>query len=284
MFPVLWFCACLAADRTCSDFTVKAYRTERPDCIFMKLLLSRRELMKKHIVFFAIFILLGHANVVCAGYFDTIFDAFNISSENEVNANNVAAGLKEALRIGTSKAVSNLGKVNGFFDNNAVKILMPEKMQTVANLLSQVGFKNQVDAFILSMNRAAEKAVPEAVPLFVDAIKHMTISDAVKILKGGDTAATDYFRARMHGDLYKRLRPVVISRINSVGVTRTYNDMMRAYSSLPFTKQISFDLNDYVTNKTLDGLFYMVAQEEKRIRRDPAARVTHLLKTVFGSN
>ena len=113
--------------------------------------------MKKHIVFITVFILLGHVTVAPAGYFDTLFKAFNTSSENRVDTDNVAAGLKEALKIGTSRAVNSLGKVNGFFGNNAVKILMPEKMQIMANILSQAGFKSQVDAFILSINRAAEK-------------------------------------------------------------------------------------------------------------------------------
>jgi hypothetical protein len=132
------------------------------------------------------------------------------------------------------------------------------------------------------MNRAAEKAAPQAKSIFIDAIHRMTVEDARKILDGGDTAATEYFKAKTSGKLYEAFQPIVSSSMNEVGTTRSYKEMMGKYKALPFASAESLDLDRYVTNKGLDGLFYLVGQEEIKIRTDPAARVTDLLKTVFG--
>ena len=133
------------------------------------------------------------------------------------------------------------------------------------------------------MNQAAERAAPEAKSYFVGAIKEMTFEDARNILKGGDTAATDYFREKMHDKLYGSFKPNISASMNEVGVTRLYKKMMEEYTRIPFMEAESLDLDHYVTEKSLEGLFYMVGQEEKKIRTDPAARVTDLLKEVFGS-
>ena len=194
----------------------------------------------------------------------------------------VVGGLKEALTIGTGNAVSLVSVTDGYFANQAIKILMPEKIQKVADVLSKVGYQQQVDEFVLSMNRAAERAAPQAKSIFVGAIKEMTFEDARKILNGGDTAATEFFRAKTSGRLSETFKPIVSSSMNEVGATRKYKELMGQYTALPFTKAESLDLDQYVTNKSLDGLFYMVGQEEKKIRTNPAARVTDLLKTVFG--
>ena len=194
----------------------------------------------------------------------------------------VVGGLKEALTIGTGNAVSLVSVTDGYFANQAIKILMPEKIQKVADVLSKVGYQQQVDEFVLSMNRAAERAAPQAKSIFVGAIKEMTFEDARKILNGGDTAATEFFRAKTSGRLSETFKPIVSSSMNEVGATRKYKELMGRYTELPFTKAESLDLDQYVTNKSLDGLFYMVGQEEKKIRTNPAARVTDLLKTVFG--
>jgi RNA binding exosome subunit len=193
------------------------------------------------------------------------------------------SGLKEALTIGTGNAVTSVSAANGYFGNQLIKILMPKQLQTVADVLSKVGYQKQVDEFILSMNRAAEKAAPAATSLFVDAIKQMTFDDARKILTGGDTAATEYFKSKTSSKLYDAFKPTISTSMNEVGTTRAYKEMIGKYtSSVPFAKTESFDLDHYVTTKSLDGLFYMVGQEEKQIRTNPAARVTDLLKTVFG--
>jgi enolase len=140
-----------------------------------------------------------------------------------------------------------------------------------------------VDEFVLSMNRAAEKAAPKAKAVFISAIQEMTFEDAKKILNGGDTAATDFFKEKTSANLYESFKPIISSSMDEVGVTRSYKEMMGRYTMLPFTKAESVDLDHHVTNKALDGLFFMVGQEEKKIRTDPAARVTDLLKAVFGS-
>jgi RNA binding exosome subunit len=205
------------------------------------------------------------------------------ANQGSSDKTNVASGLKEALTIGTGNAVTSVSKVDGYFGNKMIKILMPEKIQTVANALGKLGYQKQVDDFVLSMNRAAEKAAPKAKEIFIDAIKQMTIEDGKKILNGGNTAATDYFKAKTSKRIFESFKPIVSSSMNEVGVTRSYNEMMGKYtSSVPFAKKETLDLNTYVTNKASDGLFYMVGQEEKKIRTDPAARVTDLLKNVFG--
>lgn len=193
-----------------------------------------------------------------------------------------ASGLKEAISIGTENAVKNVSQLDGYFGNTMIKILMPEKIQKVADVLKMAGYEKQVDDFILSMNRAAEKAAPYAASYFKDAIKEMTIEDATKILNGGDTSATQFFKSKTQDKLYTAFKPIVSSSMNEVGATRSYKEMIGQYESLPFMSKESVDLDHYVTNKSLDGLFYMIGQEEKKIRTDPAARVTDLLKTVFG--
>lgn len=193
-----------------------------------------------------------------------------------------AAGIKEALAVGTERAVKSLGRENGFFGNAAVKILMPSSLQKVAEVGKMAGYQKQVDEFILSMNRAAEAAVPIAAKYFGDAIRDMTLDDVRGILSGGDTAATEFFRRKTGDKLYTAFKPVVSEKVNQVGATRAYKDMMGRYEKMPLMGGQSLDLDDYVTKKSLDGLFFVLGQEEKQIRTNPAARTTDLLKTVFG--
>ena len=204
------------------------------------------------------------------------------SSVGAGDAKTDAAGIKEALAVGTERAVNSLSQVNGYFGNAAVKILMPSSIQKVAEVARMAGYQKQVDEFILSMNRAAEAAAPLAARYFGDAIRDMTLEDVRGILTGGDTAATDFFRRKTNDKLYAAFKPVVSQKVGEVGATRAYKDMMGRYESVPMMGKQSLDLDDYVTNKSLDGLFYMVGQEEKKIRTNPAARTTDLLKTVFG--
>ena len=194
----------------------------------------------------------------------------------------IVLGLKEALEIGTEKAVKAVSKTDGYFGNQLVKILLPDKIQKVADVVAKLGFQDQVDRVILSMNRAAEAAAPKATAIFVDAVKAMSFDDARKILQGSDTAATQYFKEKTSKKLYDAFKPVVVANMNKVGVAKAYKDMMAPYESLPLAPKESMDLDHHVTSKALDGLFLMVGQEEKKIRTNPAARVTDLLKTVFG--
>ena len=217
-----------------------------------------------------------------AGMFDSLLKGADSSPSKGPDDNTVASGLKEALSIGTENAVKRGSQTDGYFGNKAIKILMPEKIQKVADVMKKVGYQKEVDDFVLSMNRAAEKAAPMAASFFGDAIKQMTFDDARKILNGGDTAATEFFKSKTSEKIYTAFKPVVSTSMNDVGATRSYKTMMGKYESIPFMDKQSLDLDHYVTNKALDGLFIMVGEEEMKIRKDPAARATDLLKTVFG--
>jgi hypothetical protein len=201
---------------------------------------------------------------------------------SDSGAGDVAAGLKEALAVGTGNAVQTLSKSDGYFGDAAVKILLPQKLQTAAEVLKKAGYQKEVDDLILSMNRAAEQAAPKARPIFEDAVKKMTFEDTQKILNGGNTAATDYFKAKTTPQLTDAFKPVVADSMNQAGVTRSYKALTDRYTSMvPFGKMDSLDLDSYVTGKSLDGLFLKVGQEEAKIRTNPAARTTNLLKKVF---
>lgn len=194
----------------------------------------------------------------------------------------IIAGLKEALSKGTRGAVRFLGKHDGFLGNPDVRIPMPENLQKVEHSLRSLGQDKYADRFIESMNRAAESAVPKAKTIFVHAIKAMTIDDAKNILHGEDDAATQYFRRTSSNKLYDSFFPIVKEATDSVGVTSSYKsliDQLGPVSSLVDTSKL--DLDAYVTNKALEGLFLIVAREEKKIRDDPVARTTELLKKVF---
>lgn len=194
-----------------------------------------------------------------------------------------ASGLKEALTVGTGNAVGLLSTQNGYFENRMVKILMPKQIQKVTDVLGKIGYQQQVDEFVLSMNRAAEAAAPKAKGIFIDAIGQMTFDDALKILKGDQTAATEYLKSKTYGTLSGEFEPIISSTMNDYGVTRQYDQLIGTYTkAFPILGLESLDLDRYVTNKALDGVFYMIGEEEKQIRTNPAARVTELLKTVFG--
>lgn len=237
--------------------------------------------MKKTFFLFIGFLLFFSASGD-AGLLDTFKQSTGISPQQSSDDGTTTSGLKEALSIGTKKAVTSVSKTDGYFGNAMIKILMPEKIQYVASALGKLGYQKQVDDFVLSMNRAAEKAAPQAASLFVGAIKEMTLEDARGILAGGDTSATDYFKRKTSDKIYTAFKPIISSNMNEVGVTRSYKAMMSKYNAVPFMKSESLDLDHYVTNKAMDGLFYMIGQEEKNIRTNPAARVTDLLKKVFG--
>lgn len=193
----------------------------------------------------------------------------------------IGSGLKEALQIGTQNAVTLTGRPNGYFDNPAIKILMPQQLQTLETTMRMAGFGPQIDAFVLSMNRAAERAAPAAAQIFTDALSAMTFEDARTILTGGNTAATDYFKKKTSDHLVAAFRPVVEQTMNEVGVVRQYKDLVALYQSIPLVKSSTFDIDQYVVSRSLDGLFHVLGEEERKIRTDPTARVTDLLKEVF---
>jgi len=212
---------------------------------------------------------------------DRIFKGLGIGQKGGLSDAKIGSGLKEALKIGTENAVGLTGKADGYFLNEVIKILMPEKLRTLEKGLRVVGYGPQVDQFVLSMNRAAEKAAPAAKQIFWDAIGEMTFEDVRKIWSGHETAATDYFKGKTTDRLTAAFRPVVDKAMNEVGVTRQYKELVGKYESIPFVKKETFDIDGYVVTKALDGLFHVVGEEERKIRTNPQARVTDLLKEVF---
>ena len=191
-------------------------------------------------------------------------------------------GLREALRVGTDRAVDSVGRLDGYLDNPEIKIPVPEKLDAVAQALRIIGAGQIVDEFTISMNRAAEAAAPMAKQVFLDAVRRMTFEDAMTILRGNNHEATDYFRASAGPELERLFRPIVADKLESVGATRSFNDLMRKVDDLPLVSSPAIDLTDYVTSEAMDGLFLMLAREEERIRTDPVARTTELLKKYFG--
>ena len=196
----------------------------------------------------------------------------------------VVAGLKEALSVGARNSSDKLSAVDGFFANAAIKVLMPNEAKKVESTLRNVGLGNLVDKAILSMNRAAEEASKSAAPIFVDAIKSMSIQDAFGILRGNDSAATVYLKGKTTVSLTNAFKPVIESALEKTNATKYWKDVFDTYNALPTTfNKVNSDLSGYVTDKALTGLFFQVALEEQKIRKDPAARVTDILKKVFGS-
>lgn len=200
-----------------------------------------------------------------------------------LSTDDIAAGLKEALSVGAEKAGKNLSSIDGYFANAAIKILMPEEAKKAEQKLRAIGLGKQVDEAILSMNRAAEDAAKSATPIFVNAIKQMSIQDAAGILKGGDFAATDYLKDKTTSALTASFRPVIEKSLEKVDATKYWNTVFTAYNKFSANK-INPDLPAYVTEKALSGIFYQVAQEEQQIRKNPVARTSEILKKVFDTN
>jgi hypothetical protein len=203
-------------------------------------------------------------------------------SGSSLSSDDIVAGLKQALSLGAQKSADRLSVVNGFLNDKAVEILMPPQAQKVEKTLRNMGMGKLVDDAITSMNHAAEDASKSAAPIFINAIKNMTVTDGVNILKGSDTAATTYLRKSASPQLTKAYTPVVDSALQKTGATKYWKDVFDTYNKIPLVSKVNPDLSLYVTQKAIDGIFYYVAQEEIKIRKDPAAQVTDLLKKVFG--
>ena len=213
---------------------------------------------------------------------DTLKKAGGGLITTEMSTDDIVRGLKEALHIGTGNAVAVTSAVDGYYKDSRIKIPLPASVEKVRTLLDMAGYGSLVDEFELSMNRAAERAAPEAKALFWDSIKDMGFSDATKILKGRDNEATLYFKDKTMGRLQELFSPLVHESMSRVGATRTYQQLSERVSAIPFAGKLTFDLDRYVTDGALEGLFFMLAEEERKIRRNPAARVTDILKKVFG--
>ena len=226
----------------------------------------------------------GAVSNAAGGWSDVLKNTLNsFGSGNQLDNAEIIDGLKEALEIGTSQAVQLAGRENGYFDNPKIKIPLPETLANTETLVRAAGMGDQLDAFVLSMNRAAERAAPEAKSIFWDAIKQMRFDDAKRILNGRDNAATQYFQEKTTDQLTTVFKPLVHQAMEEVGVTQEYQTLQSETAAIPFLSDWLVNLDDYVTAQALDGLFVLVADEEAKIRQDPAARVTDLLKKVFAT-
>lgn len=194
----------------------------------------------------------------------------------------IIEGLKEALTVGTRNSSSDASKEDGFFKNPKIKIPFPPEAVKMENKLRKIGMGAQVDKFVLTLNRAAEEAAKGASQVFIKAVKEMTIGDGLAILKGADNAATQYLHDKTYDELKNRFQPVVHEALQKVEVTKYWEPLIKAYNKLPFVEKMNPDIEDYATEKSLDGLFFLLAKEELKIRKDPLARVSDILKKVFG--
>lgn len=204
------------------------------------------------------------------------------TGDSKLTNDEVGAGLKEALTKGIEKGVEKVSKPDGFLKDAAIKVLMPEEAKKVESKLRAMGQDKLVDDAIESMNRGAEDASKEATKIFVDAIKSMSIEDAMTLLKGEDDAATEFLKKKTRAQLVEKFKPIIKSSLDKVGATKHWNTVFSTYNKVPFVEKVNPNLDEHVTNKAIDGLFIQIAKEEKEIRKNPAARVTDLLKKVFG--
>lgn len=194
----------------------------------------------------------------------------------------IVSGLKEALTRGTNSSVTLVSRLDGFYKNPKIKIPFPKEAKQMESTLKSIGMSKQVDEFVKTLNRAAEDAAKQAAPIFVNAIKKMTVTDGLKILRGGNTAATEFLKASTSTALTAQFKPVVQSSLQRVQITKHWTPLVKSYNRLPMVKKMNPDLNAYVTQKAIEGLFMMIAEEEAKIRKDPVKTGSDLLNQVFG--
>jgi hypothetical protein len=205
-----------------------------------------------------------------------------VNGDKPLTTAEVAAGLKEALVNGISKGADQVSQLDGYFKNPEIKIPFPPDVKKVEDRLRQIGLGGEVDKFVMTLNRGAEDAAREAKPIFIAAIKQMTIDDAWSILKGEPDAATQYLKRTTSPQLKEKFKPVIQASLDKVNATKYYGEIINRYNSIPLVQKVNPDLNEYATDLAMQGLFTMIAKEEKNIRQDPVARTTELLKRVFG--
>ena len=220
----------------------------------------------------------------CAEMTSVLEEVNNVANSGSAPLTNteVISGLREALTVGTNNSTALTSKLDGFYKNPEIFIPFPPEVVKVKEKVEALGMKKQVDEFVMTMNRAAETASKEATPIFVNAVKEMTIADGFAILRGNDNAATMYLKEKTSGQLIVKFNPVVKNAIKKVHVTKYWNPVITTYNKIPFIDKQNPNLDDYITTKAMDGLFIMIEKEEKKIRKDPLARVTDILKRVFG--
>ncbi len=218
----------------------------------------------------------------CAEMSSVLEDYNKTNGPIPLTNNEVISGLREALTVGTNNSTSLTSKLDGFYKNPEIFIPFPPEAIKVKEKVEALGMKKQVDEFVMTLNRSAETASKEAAPIFIGAIKEMTIADGFAILRGADNAATSYLKEKTSAQLKIKFNPIVKNAIDQVEVTKYWNPVISTYNKLPFIEKQNPNLEDYITTKAMDGLFLMIEKEEKKIRKDPVARISELLKKVFG--
>ncbi|MBN8702653.1 MAG: DUF4197 domain-containing protein [Bacteroidetes bacterium] len=228
------------------------------------------------VVLFSTIVVNGQINV------NSVINTITGSNGASLTNDEVVKGLKEALTVGTNNSTAKASKLDGFYKNTAIKIPFPPEVKQVDQTLRNLGMNKQVDQFVMTLNRAAEEAAKDAAPIFIAAVTQMSIMDGISILKGGDNAATQYLQQATMAQLKAQFKPKVAAALKKVHVTKYWNPLAKKYNKLPMVQKINPDLESYVTDRAIQGLFKLVAEEELKIRKDPAARVTDILKKVFG--
>ena len=218
----------------------------------------------------------------CANFDPSALAGLNLGGA-PLDSATVAQGLKEALTVGTQRSVEQLAQPGGYAKDAALRLMVPEQLDNVAKTMRRLGLGSLVDEFEGKMNAAAEEAAAKAVPVFASAVRAMTFEDAMGILQGGPTAATDYFKTHTSEQLRGMYAPIVRAKMDEVGAAKVYNSLMERYNAIPFAKKPDFSLDSYVTDKALDGLFQQLGKMEQDIRENPAARTTALLRRVFAN-
>jgi hypothetical protein len=238
--------------------------------------------MKKIPVIFSI-LLFSLASISSNAQFLKDAKKFLNQNKGSLTEKDAAAGIKEALTKGTEQSVKTVSNLNGYFGNPEIKIPFPPEAKEIESKLRAVGLGDKVDEVVLTINRAAEDAAKEAKPIFVAAIKNMSITDAINIVKGENNAATKYLDKNTSPELNTKFQPPIKSSLDKVEATKHWTEVIDLYNKIPFVKKMNPNLTEYVTKKAIEGLFVMVAKEELKIRKDPVARTTDLLKKVFGN-
>lgn len=240
--------------------------------------------MKKRILFFLLCFMISVQIVISQNINNVLNSSANFlnNSGQPITNNDVVKGLKEALTIGTNNSAANASMLDGYYRNPLIKIPFPPDAKKMETELRKMGRSKDVDKFVMTVNRAAEEAAKDAAPIFINAITSMDIADGIAILKGADDAATIYLKNKTSADLKAKFKPIIRQAIQKVELTKYWNPLAKTYNRIPFVQKINPDIEEYTTLKALEGLFKLLVQEELKIRKDPTARITDILKKVFG--
>ncbi len=236
--------------------------------------------MKKSLIF-CLTLLLTLSSCDSAKVMKTVDDMISAAGGKPVTEAEVGQGLREALTLGINKGADVVSKTDGYLKNPQIKIPWPQDVKKVEDKLRMIGLGNEVDKVVTTINRAAEDAALKAKPIFISAIKQLTFTDVMNILKGQENAATEFLKRTTTTQLTKEFNPVIKTSLNKVNATKYWDDVINNYNKVPLVQKVNPDLSAYVTQKAIDGLFIMIAKEELKIRKEPLARVSDLLKRVF---